>query len=250
MLPLHLDRASPVPLHYQIQVQLRDLIRSGHLPVGAALPPEPKLAAAAGISRYTLRQALDALVREGLLRRERGRGTFVAEPPLAQDLGRFYSFAQDMAEQGLHPTSRVLRVARVVPPPDVRAALELTGPDRVVVIVRLRLLDGEPVIHETSFLPATRVPNLSRGDLVTGSLYDLLAQRFGLQVTHADETLRAVVIDAPLAAALGVPAGSAAFHVERRTFAGEQPVELRRSLIRADRYHFHVRLPKAQLADG
>jgi GntR family transcriptional regulator len=247
---LTLDRSIPTPLHYQVQLQVRDAIRTGRLPVGAMLPPEPELAAQAGVSRYTLRQAIDALVREGLLHRRRGRGTFVSEPPLAQELGRFYSFAHDLAEQGLHPTSRVLRVARRAPPPDVRDILRLSDRERVVEVVRLRLLDGEPVIFETSVLPATRVPGLTRGDVATGSLYDLLAQRYGLRVTHADEELRAVVLDEGTAAALDVAAGSAAFHVERRTFAGEIPIELRRSLIRADRYRFRVRLPTARLTGG
>jgi GntR family transcriptional regulator len=247
MLPLHLDRTSPLPLHYQLQHQLRAAIDRGRLAVGDMLPPELDLMAEAGVSRHTLRQAIDALVREGRLVRQRGRGTFVAEPPLTQPLGQFYSFARDQAAQGRQPTSRVLRLRRQQPTAEVAAALGLSAHDRVVEVVRLRLLDGEPVIYETSLLPADRVPGLTRAELTTGSLYDLLERRGGVRVSHADEVVWAVAHDAAVADALGIPAGSAGFAVERTAFAGELPVEVRFSRIRGDRYAFRVHLPTAQL---
>lgn len=248
MLDLTLDRGSPVPFHYQLQLQLRDAIRRGDLVAGARLPPEVDLARQTGVSRYTMRQAIDALVRDGSLRRERGRGTTVAEPQHAQELGRFYSFARDFAALGCRPSSRVLRLRRVQVQADTRDAMGFAADERALELVRLRLLDDEPVILETSIMPASLLPAVTRADVAGGSLYDLLADHAGVTVTHADEEVRAVVLDAEAAARLAVPAGSAGFCVERRTYAGERAVERRTSLIRADRYRFHIRLPHPQLA--
>jgi GntR family transcriptional regulator len=247
MLSLQVDRASPLPLHYQLQHQLRVAIEGGRLVAGDALPTEHALMAQTGVSRHTLRQAIDELVREGRLVRQRGRGTFVAEPPVAHSLGRFYSFARDQAAEGRHPTSRVLRLRRIAPAVEVAAALGLSRRERVMEVVRLRLLDGEPVIYETSLLPADRVPRLTRSELITGSLYDLLERWSNIRVSHAEEVVRAVALDGDVADALAVPRGSPGFAVERTAYAGESAVELRSSRIRGDRYSFRVHLPAEQL---
>ncbi|MGD9890658.1 MAG: GntR family transcriptional regulator [Dehalococcoidia bacterium] len=247
MLSLHVDRTNPLPLHHQLQHQLRAAIEGGRLIAGDALPSEHVLMAQAGVSRHTLRQAIDELVREGRLVRQRGRGTFVTEPPVAQTLGRFYSFARDQAAQGRHPTSRVLRFRRLAPAAEIGAALGLSRRDRVIEVVRLRLLDGEPVIYETSLLRADRVPGLTRAELAGGSIYDLLERRGDLRVSHAEEVVRAVALDDDVADALAVPRGSPGFAVERTVFAGESAVELRSSRIRGDRYSFRVHLPAEQL---
>jgi GntR family transcriptional regulator len=212
MLSLQVDRASPLPLHYQLQHQLRVAIEGGRLVAGDALPTEHALMAQTGVSRHTLRQAIDELVREGRLVRQRGRGTFVAEPPVAQSLGRFYSFARDQAAEGRHPTSRVLRLRRIAPAVEVAAAL-----------------------------------GLSRRERVIGSLYDLLERWSNIRVSHAEEVVRAVALDGDVADALAVPRGSPGFAVERTAYAGESAVELRSSRIRGDRYSFRVHLPAEQL---
>ena len=107
MLTIRLDRGSPIPLYYQIQQQLRDAILSGDLAPGDPIPPEPSLAADAAVSRFTIRQAIDDLVREGLVVRHRGRGTFVtfsAASPAAKPLS---SFSEALGRLGVHPSERL-----------------------------------------------------------------------------------------------------------------------------------------------
>jgi GntR family transcriptional regulator len=246
-LSLAVDRTTPIPLHYQLRQQLRALIQHGALAPGTLLPSELQLMQRAGVSRYTVRQALDDLVREGLLVRQRGRGTVVAEPPLAQKLDHVYSFARDVAAQGRRPSSRLLSFRRHRTSADLGALFGLSARERVVEVVRLRLLDGEPVIFETNRLPERAVPGLTRGDVEGGSLYELLERRYGLRVDRAEEVVRAILLDAATAGALTATAGAAGFAVDRTAFVGGKAIERRQSVIRGDRYAFHIRLPQPQL---
>ena len=158
MIDLQLDRGTPVPLHYQVYRQLREAIHDGRLKPGDALPPEPTLALRLDIARGTLRQAIDQLVREGLLRRERGRGTFVAGPPANLQINGSYVLTRDPRQRDLPHTFRLLRDATRTPPPRVRDALGLTPRARVIEIERLRLVGGEPAALETIYLPEQRLP--------------------------------------------------------------------------------------------
>lgn len=247
MVTFNLDRASPIPLYYQLQQQLREAIRDGRLGVNAALPTEPELAANVGVSRFTLRQAIDQLVRDGLLRRERGRGTFVAEPPLVPIAPRRPGFAIDPDEQGADQVSRVLRVAAITPDPDVRKALGLEEGTEIVEIVRLRLLEGQPIALETMYMPASLVPGLEWADVTNRRLYDVLERRYGLRVTHAQQVLRAVTLEGRTAEQLGEKPGSAGFFIERCTYAGTTAVELRRTYVRDGEGRFQLALSRPEL---
>ncbi|MER3419701.1 MAG: hypothetical protein C4290_03865 [Chloroflexota bacterium] len=244
-----LDATQPLPLYEQIAQGLQRAVQSGALPPGTSLPPEPELARRLGVSRQTVHQALSRLARRGVLTRRRGVGTFVAEPFIEQPLGGLYSFVRTLAAQGRQPGTHLLGQRLTV---DERASTLLSGaPDALVYeLSRLRLVDGEPFVLETVYLPAACVDRLPREALAEAPLYELLRRYCGVTVTHAEETLQPVTLTRAQAALLGLPAGAPAFLVERIGFAGEQAVELRVSLIRGDRYRFRVRLEGPDLAAG
>lgn len=239
--------ASPgrTPRYERLAADLTEAIRNGGLAPGEALPPEPEFARQLGVSRQTVNQALTLLAKRGLVRRARGAGTFVAEPFVEQPLNGLYSFLRTLTAQGRVPSATLLG-ARLTADPEASAFL--TGqPEGVIFeLSRLRNVDGTPFVLETLLLPAECREALLAADLDRETVYDALERGPGLVVTHAEETLQPVAAKPPESALLGLSAGEPAFLVVRKSYAGERPIELRRSLIRGDRYRFHVRLP----ADG
>lgn len=239
---LALDRDSPVPLHFQLRRAIERDIEAGRLRAGDPLPPELELARRFNVGRQTVRQAVGELVRRGLLTRHRGRGTFVTRPQLEQPLAGFYSLLHAMEARGLRTTSQVLGLTAIEADEEAAQRLELRPGARLVRIVRLRRVEDEPLLLETSLVPFRLGGRLTVADLEQGSLYDLLLGA-GVVVTSAREVIRPVVLAAAEARLLEVQPGTAAFLVDRVARAGERPVEWRLSLIRGDRYAFSVELP-------
>jgi GntR family transcriptional regulator len=229
-----LESRSPLPLYYQLERALRERIRRGELRRGTPIPGEMELAEEFGVSRGTIRQALDRLVRAGLIVRERGRGSFVAGAPIEYPMGRFYSFAHEMAERGIAESSKVLAQAQARAPGSVARALGLGAGRAAVRIVRLRFAGEDPLLLETSYLPKDLGASLLRADLTHGSIYDVL-ERDGVRVTGMTEQVRPVVLGARHASTLRVPEGSPAFAVERVVTAGDDPVEWRLTLAPGSR---------------
>jgi GntR family transcriptional regulator len=208
--------------HAEISAEIEQAIASGVLAPGDRLPPERSLAAEHGVSRMTVRQALQTLEARGLLRRAIGRsgGSFVARPKVQRDLGTFSGLSEQLARQG------VVAGARVV------SALEH---DTAIEIVRVRLADGEPFALERSSFPAARFRGLLDLDL-TGSLYDLLDEHFDAAPVRAVERIEPVLADSEEAAALGLRVGAPLMLVDRVAYDDEgRAVETARDVFRGDR---------------
>lgn len=240
-----LDPNSPIPLYYQLQQHLRTQIESGKLRAGDVLPAEEDLASTLSISRATVRQAIAGLVQEGRLERRRNRGTRVTTPPVRQSLEGFYSFAHAMAERGIAQHSRVLSLSWDAAPGDV-ASVFFNHIADVVFLQRLRYAGDTPMIIEMCWYPKGVGDPLLTADLTTASIYDVL-EAAGVVITRASEFIRPIVLDGAQAELLGVHKGDAAFSVERTSYAENEPIELRRSVIRGDRYLYAVDLPRAAL---
>ncbi len=238
-----LGAESRVPRYERLASRLADAIRRGALVPGSALPPEPELAERLGVSRQTVHQALASLARQGLVTRRRGVGTFVGEPFVEQPLTGLYSFVRTLLSQGRSPSSQLLGY-RMVVEPDASPLLEGRTDALVCEITRLRLVDGKPFVVETVFLPGSCGARLPLARLAHEPLYELLWESCGVVVAYAEETLQPVTLEHSHAVLLGLPPGAPAFLVERVGFAEPhgRPVELRRSVIRGDRYRFRVRL--------
>ena len=236
--PFSVDKTSPTPIYYQLKEQLALLIRNGTYQVGGQLPSEVAISQQLGISRGTVRQAINALVAEGRLHRVRGRGTFVTEPPatmlhLAQ---RFTSFAEDMRERNVPFSTRVL--AGKVMPAEGRllTKLALSYGDNVTYLERLGSIEGEPFVLAFTYLPEALSPGLLEKDLTDRPLYEVLEGDYGLRLTHANRTLEASRADEYEAQLLQVPEGSPIHFMHSLAYLDDgRPAEYSRLRFRGDR---------------
>jgi len=214
--------------------QVLELIET--LEVGDAIPSERALSQELGVSRLTLRAALDELVREGRLTRRRGSGTFVAEPKVAKGM-TITSFSDDMRQRGLTPGSRTLEFRTIPAGARLGRILHVSPSEPVLSIKRLRLAEGEPMAVELLHVPETLFPGLTGRDLEEGSFYDLMVSRYGIEIVGGTQTVEPTVTGEEESHILGVPLHSPALLFERitRSATGET-VEFTSSIYRGDRY--------------
>jgi GntR family transcriptional regulator len=232
--------AAREPKYYRLKRHLTELTRT--LEPGSLLPTERTLALEFETSRTTVRQAVAELVVEGRLERAQGRGTFVAQPKVAQSL-ELTSYTQDMRAQGLEPASRVITVEYLRADAEQAGRLAVKVGARVVHLVRLRLVNGEPMAIERTYLAAARFPRLRQHVERLGSLYAALELGYGVQLASAEETIETALASPQEAALLGVEVGLALLLLCRHSFdADGAPVEWGRSVYRGDRYRFVAHL--------
>lgn len=238
----HGTRAAP--RYRQVADRLAAEIESGGLQPGSRVPSERTIALRHGLSRMTARQAVELLVRRGLVTRRPGSGTYVAPARVEHTLQRFAGFSEQMRAQGIEPGGRVLVVKLLNGErPDVEAALGLGEGEPCWILRRVRFGDGEPLVVEESYVPASLCPDLSRHDLATSSLYDVMQRRYGVDPVRAHETIEPTACEPDEARHLGTRAGAPAILVTRLAYdAANTPVEYARDVYRGDRARFVVDL--------
>jgi GntR family transcriptional regulator len=218
------------------------------LGIGEAIPSERQLTADLGVSRLTVRAALDELVRDGYLVRRRGSGTFVSEPKIAQEL-TMTSFTEDMQRRGMSPASRTLELKVVAAGAQLGRLLHVSPSEPVMVAKRLRLADHETMAIETLHVRESLVPDLTAADLQEHSFYELLRNRYVTTIAGGVQTIEPTVTDEEESEALGVPLHSPAFLFERTTRSADGTiVEYVRSIYRGDRYRLVSDLTRPQEA--
>jgi GntR family transcriptional regulator len=218
----------------EIRDQVLELIET--LEVGDAIPSERLLGADLGVSRLTVRAALDDLVREGYLTRRRGAGTFVAEPKVAKGM-TITSFSDDMRQRGLTPGSRTLEFSTIPAGARLGRILHVSPSEPVLLVKRLRLADGEPMAVELLHVRESLFPGLTAHELEERSFYDMLEPRFGITIVGGTQTVEPTVTNEEESSALGVPLHSPALLFERVTHSSNgEIVEFTSSTYRGDRY--------------
>jgi GntR family transcriptional regulator len=222
----------PAPLYMQLQKILRDAIVSRLISPEAAIPPERDLAEEFGVSRLTVRKAIDGLVEEGLITRRRGAGTFVAAR-VEKSFSKLSSFSEDMISRGRKPHSQWLSRSLGAVTPEESLSLGLSPGSLVYRFQRLRYADDQTMALEYSTLPGYCLPTL---DSVKESLYDALDQA-GNRPVRALQRLRAIAFSAEQAHLLGIRAGDPGLFIERRGFLADgRAAELTQSWYRGDAY--------------
>ncbi|MFI6347844.1 GntR family transcriptional regulator [Streptomyces sp. NPDC050560] len=210
---------APRPMYEVIRGDILDQINTGILPPETRLPSESELAERYGVSRMTVRQALDSLNRERILVRRRGAGTFVSPSrPGSRRVNRLRPFRDDVMGDPATVTTAVLLRESTAPPAEVAEALGLADGGRDATrIVRLRTVDDEPAAVQESWVPSTVAPGLLRGELVEGSLYRTLADTWGVELSWADQQISAASATEQLAAWLSVRPGDPLIRANRTT---------------------------------
>jgi GntR family transcriptional regulator len=206
-----------VPAYERIRDALR--IEARQLGPGARFPNETLLAERFGVTRATIRNAVDGLISEGLVVREHGRGTFVLDHSTAtRRLSRLTSFTEDLAEQGLSVETTVLAQEEVKASADVAKALNLAQTERVAHIARLRATQGKPVAIQHAWVPVAICPSLALEPLVNGSLYETIERRHRIRLRRAEQWISAVAANAVQAGQLGIRRGSPLLQTRRITY--------------------------------
>ncbi|GAA3004900.1 GntR family transcriptional regulator [Kitasatospora albolonga] len=233
----------------RVRDYLRDLVEAGA--PGDPIPSERVLCERLGVSRPTLRAAVDGLVSTGLIVREHGRGMFVARAKITQELAAPAEQGFTLPRASGSWAGRVLEFSEVQAGARVGRKLQLPPMAGIVYIARLRLVDGEPMAIEHLHVPAALVPGLAPADMESGDFYELLRGRHGVRVHHAVQSIEPTVVNEKEAGLLGVPVFSPALQFERLTTDREgRPVEYVHSVYRGDRYRIlsHIALAEEDAA--
>lgn len=239
MLRSSLKRQHPVPLYQQLAATLRARIESRKYHTPERLPSERELAVRFHVSRMTVRQAIDELAREGLVAGRVGKGTFIIEPKINQQLATLTGFTQDVARRRQNPSSRVVRAEPVPAAKEVASALELEAKARVYNLMRVRYANGSPLAIENAFLPEHLCPNLLRHDFSSESLYEVLQAEYGWHLVRARQTMEARLASTEESRLLGLQHPTPILALERVTLVTQGfPIEYVRSAYRGDRYKF------------
>ena len=238
-----INRKSKLPLYQQLYDVLRGNITRGEWKPGDLIPAESELIEQTGVSRITVRQVLDMLVQEGLIYRQRGRGSFVAHPTVEQVLQRLVSFTDDMRQRGFAPSTRTLSAGLLPAPEDIAEQLLVQPGEELAKIERLRLADGEPMSVEESYLIHRHVPGILEKDFVTSPLREVIDRNYNIRWERAHQVIRAINASREMAEALSVRPNAALLFIERVSYTQQGvPVEFLRVYHRGDRYALHSEL--------
>lgn len=238
-----IDRRSPIPLHEQCKQLILSQIKDGTLESGDVIPPERELGERYGLSRTTVRQAVNELVQQGVLQKVQGSGTFVTKTVLPFNLHNFTSFTEDMKARGKDPSSQILFVGTVDAEPNILDVLGVKNP--LLKVKRLRYAAGKPMgVHTAYFANSYQITaeQLERDK----SLYLILARDYHVNLVAADETLEAAAADKYTAKLLDVSIGSPILRIERVSFDNRsQPQEYVVMCYRSDEYKYFARLSRS-----
>jgi GntR family transcriptional regulator len=235
-----INRDAPIPLHHQVRTYLLSCIERGELQPGQQLLQEREYAARFGISLAPVRQAILDLVKEGLLYRVPGRGTFVREQKVEEKISILSSFSESMSAKGLKATLRVVALRLVNPPPPLQQVLQHED-QQFVFLQRVASVEGEAIALLSSYLAARLVPGLETLDFNSRSLYKTLEERYGIVLARAENTIEVVRCRGTQSTLLGIASGTPMLQVEGKTYdITGRFVEFAQVLYRADRFRFTI----------
>jgi GntR family transcriptional regulator len=246
-----IDPRSPVPLYAQLESVLAAEIAAGALLPGSRLPNEEELVERYAVSRTTVRQTIQNLVRRGLIEIRRGKGTFVLQPKITQELTQLSGFVEDMQALGRNASARLLDKQTVPASEAVARQLAIAPGTPVVRIQRVRLADNSPLSFDETWLPGEIGERILENDLETEPIFSLLEQKYDTPLTEAEYRLEAVSADATVARALGIAVGSPIFLIERTSYTSErQPIDYEKLYYRGDQIRFVTRLARRPRTEG
>ena len=240
-----INKASKIPLYYQLMQILINEIEH-HLAKDAQLPSEREICERYDVSRSTVRQALLELEQDGYIYKIHGKGTFVSPKKFNQELLKFYSFTNEMKRIGKEPKSEVLDFAIITCDATLAKKMKTTKGTKVYKFIRLRMADGDPMMVETSYVPAARFEGLKREDLSI-SMYDVFARRYAVDITYAEEKFQAVSTNEKTARYLQIQREIPSLQIERFTYEKDLIIEYTVSMARGDQFVYSIKLDKKDI---
>jgi GntR family transcriptional regulator len=243
-LPALLSTQSHVPLYFQLSQHLRDRIRTGEFDKQVALPTEDQLCEQYGVSRTTVRQAMNDLTAQRLIVRRRGLGTFVAEPPSAQKMVSLVGSIHQALHYIKGLTYAQLSRRDVVPPPEIAEKLRLNDAQKARCLEATGYLNDEPLVFANLYFPLQFGNLLAKEDFTTGTpVVHTLEKRLGRNAVKAEQTVEPEKADATVAAALGIARGTAILKITRVFhLADDAPLEVSVTRYHPQRYKLHIEL--------
>lgn len=238
---LKVDRNSPLPLHYQLKQHLLEKIESGEWKSNDLIPSEQEMQNSFGLSRITVRQALSDLVYEGLLIRERGRGTFVAPPKMTHSPEERKSLTEFMTEKGIKPGWQVIEKGFIEANKEVSANLKLPHKTRVYRIRRLRLAADEVIGQHTAYLPESVSSQINEAGLLEGGSLNYISHIPQMATSHATRSIEAVAASDLDVKLLHLSLGSPVLMIQRIVLSAVgEPLEFLQARYRGDRFKYQI----------
>ena len=236
---------SAAPLYTQIREMLRNRILDGTYKSHERMPSENELVASFGVSRVTVRQALNDLKSEGLIFKIHGKGTYVAKPKAVQNLMRLEGFGEAMSRRGHETFSRVLGHRLMRAGKTIAPKLALRERDEVMEIRRVRYLDREPISLDVTYVPAAIGQRLIREDLPRRDIFLIIENDYGIALGNADLQIESMVADAELAPLLQVAPGTPILKIERLTYTADgRPLDFEYLHYRGDAFQYRMQLER------
>ena len=241
-------RNSPLPRYFQLKEIMRERIRSGEWKPGELIPSERELSEKYGISRMTARQAITELVNEGLFYREQGKGTFVSQRKITQQLIHLTGFTEDIRARGQRPGTKVLSATMHPADEETAGKLRINPGTPIFRLQRLRLADDEPLAIELSQISFKGCEGLLEEDLEHNSLYRLLEAKYGIALMEADQELEAGLTGSEEAQLLKISIARPVLFTRRVTYTDRnQPIEYAKAVYCGNKYTFYTHMKREQL---
>lgn len=235
-----INKNSIIPLYSQLVDEIVRQIDSSELLISSRLPSEREMCNIYGVSRTTVRQAIQELERIGCVVCIHGKGNFVTAPIMRQQLLTIYSFSEEMKKLGKVPSTKLISHRQIPCEAKVAEALHVETGTPIYQFDRVRLADNEPVIIVTTYLPVSRFPNFNAERLKTDSLYAIMAEEYGLMLTEVQESMQVVATRRYEANLLDTAIGDPAMMIRRKSFEGSNPIEYAVAIARGDKFKYEV----------
>ena len=240
IIPNPIDREKPQKLYVQLYSILKEKIESGEWPVGSQIPTEEDLCKIYEVSKATVKLAVLELARQGYLRRQQGKGTFVCKRVIPEGLTMHASFKELMLDAGMDFSTEVLAKTVMMPTDDLDVKLNVPADTHVIYIKRLRSVSGEPVLLQEAYIPHNVCPSLLEEDVANESLFDILEKKYNITLTKVKDYIEIAYLTDEEAALLGLAKGAPALVMEQQLYSGDAQVMFIRSIKRSDRFRFFI----------
>ena len=239
-----IDREDHQKLYLQLYEILRKKIESSEWAIGSQIPTEEELCKTFNVSRATVRTAVLELVRQGYLKRQQGKGTFIFRNMVSEGLTMLTNFRELLFEEDLELTTKILARTVMMPIDDLDIRLDIQPDKHIIYIKRLRLIESEPVLLQETYIPYHICPLLLEDDIENNSLFELFEKKYGIKITKIKNFMEITHLNQDEARLTGLSEGSPAMLLTQYFYSGETLVMYTRSIKRTDRFKFLMELER------